>query len=1110
TTTDTVFSFGGMSLTDRSYVAVQPVIDGINGYRSVAVSRIANDGNCNNPSSAGDIVIEKVISPATGRMFTSTELGALTLLKLRLRNLYGADCNNYTVSWQVNTDPWQSVSNPGTIPAKDAALINVTGLSLGTTGTYKITVAISNMDAADPQKTNDTLSFTVLNLPNDPVDLSTAFTDDFESMGIISVTHDSVGMSPNAHWDFFNSTDTGRMRSFMNDELEISGIRSVSLDDIMNVHTGSKNTFVGTFNLSNYDTANTEVRLDFDYVLHSTPKSSNGNLVTARGSDTSAWNTLYTYDLSQYPGYLRHVLSASVTDAVRANKHNFTSSSQISFGQNDTSLIAGINYGNGLTMDNVKIYTVTNDAVLASIVSPPISNCGLPSTVPLVIKVHNGVANTLHNVQLFYNFDNGTTYTGVIDSIKGKTDINYTFGKELDITPGATHNINVWLAAAGDSYTLNDSILNYHIRNTQIISSYPYLENFENGNGGFYSDGINNSWQYGMPTSPKTNKAASGTKAWKTNLSGNYNNLETSYLYSPCFDISGLSVPMLSFSTAMEIENCGSTLCDAAFVEYSFDGANWRKLGRPGQGTNWYDSVANVWKDQAHNRWHVATTPIAVLGSGTIIRFRFVLYSDPGATFEGVSIDDVHVYDYAGGIAPATGVTSVSKDLTGNTRGDYTTSDQLVAAVQPSQDVNNAEVTLYKQADVANATATQYTMPRSYTIKTPKDPSGNTNVRLYLLDSEVVQVMKDSTCPSCTPLKDAYSLGITSYDNTANPGLENASLTDDTGGVFTYYPHSAISWVPYDKGYYADFTTKTLSEFWFNNGGPTGTIPANSEYLNFIAYRSGTNVATYWYSLIDTAVTVYTLQRSNDSIHFETIIDTAAKHIIPGQYSYTDAVNFTPDSILYYRLKWSMTGQKGSFYSPIRRIDINDSGASLVTLDAFMTTHSNVLVNWKSYIDPAVNSYKLERAIGDKDYTTISTPAALHHYGQQYFINDAPGNGMRTGTQIHYRLTALLSDGNQVVLPVKTLIWIENNAIVDLYPNPTYDGRFTISWHADAGTIMSISITDAIGRNVNNTSFTATGWNNTSTIQTLRGPKGVYFARINVGGKMYGAKIVFE
>ena len=1109
TTSDTVFSVGGVSFTERSYVAVQPLINGINGYRSVAVSRVANDGNCNNTASAGDIMIEKVEAPVSGRMFTSTEPGNSMPFKLKLRNMYGAACNNYTVSWQVNGGSWQTVSNPGTIPAKGYATITVTNVDLSATGTYNINVAISNGDLADPQTVNDSTSFTVLNLVNDPIDLTSPFSDDFEGMPKFSVNHDSVGVSPNAHWDFFNIDDTGRLRSFVNGDITISGSRSVSLDETRNVHNGSRNTFVGTFNMSNYDTANTEVRIDFDYILHGPPKTADGNVVTARGVDTAAWSKLYAYDLSAYAGYLTHVRSQSLTDAVSATRHNFSTSTQISIGQNDTSLIAASNFGNGMTFDNFKIYTVTNDASMASVVSPLPANCGLPSSVPLTIKVHNGVKNTLHNIQVFYSFDGGPTFTGSIDSLKGKSDINYTFTQSLSISFGATHSLNVWLKVAGDSYTLNDSMLNYHIRNTRVIASYPYLENFESGDGGYYSDGINNSWQYGTPASQKINKAASGTKAWKTNLSGNYNNLETSYLYTPCFDISQLKTPMLSFSTAMEIENCGKTLCDAAYIEYSFDGGTWRKLGRTGIGTNWYDSSYNLWNSQKDTRWHVATIPVAVLGSGSIIHFRFVLSSDPGATFEGLAIDDVHLYDYNGTILYPKGTTTVSKDIDANTEANFTHDDQLIAGLRPGEDITGATVNLYAHESLSNASATQYTMPRSYSFKAIDDINGSQNLRLYLTDSEVVQVMNDTTCPSCTKLTDAYSLGVTRYDNPANPDLENGSLTDDTGGVFNYYLPRAITWVPYDRGYYADINVKPLSEFWFNNGGPTGNFPANADYLNFVAYRTGKNVATYWYSLIDTAINTYTIERANDSTGFADITDTLAKHETPGQYSYTDAVNFTSDSVLYYRLRWTMTGKKDLHYSPVRRIAIGDTGTNLVTLDAHMTGHNKVLVNWISYVDPAVNTYKLERAIGDRSFATIANPNALHNYGQQYYINDVPGENISIGTPVHYRLTSILSNGNQVVLPIRTITWGDVNTVLNVYPNPSFDGNFTIAWNADAGTKMHVNISDAIGRSIFETGFTASHWDNTSTI-AFRGPKGIYFARIDIGGKRYVAKLVYE
>ena len=54
--------------------------------------------------------------------------------------------------------------------------------------------------------------------------------------------------------------------------------------------------------------------------------------------------------------------------------------------------------------------------------------------------------------------------------------------------------------------------------------------------------------KYGTPSKTVINKAANGTKAWVTSLTGNYKNNELSYLYSPCFDLSGLTQPVLSFS----------------------------------------------------------------------------------------------------------------------------------------------------------------------------------------------------------------------------------------------------------------------------------------------------------------------------------------------------------------------------------------------------------------------------------------------------------------------------------------------------------------------------------------------------------------------------------
>ena len=1108
---DTVYTFGGLSLTEKSYVAVQPVINGLPGYRSVAVIAIANTGDCTTTASAGDLMLEGVVSPASGRQLTSSQLGSAVPLQLKVRNLYTSACSGYTISYSINGGAWQVATNPGTLAANSSHVITAGNVSLGITGSYAIQVAVTNTTLTDPHHSNDTLRFTVQNLPNDPVDLSTAFTDGFEDVPVCSVQHDSLGISPNAHWDYVNANDTGRLRSYVAQNITITGNRSMSLDEYMNVPSGSHNQLLGTFNLSGYDTASAEVRMDFDYLLHGMPQTADGNVVSARASDGVAWLPFFTYGLNMYPGILQHVKSLSLTDLVRSQHHNFSTSTQVSFGQNDTSLIASPSYGNGITLDNFRLYTVANDAQMVAVVSPQGSNCGMPSSMPLTVKVHNGVNYTLHNVYVFYRA-NGSVATGTIDSIKAKDTVLYTFAQPLNIPPGTSDSVDVWLAAAGDSYTANDSILNYHIRNSVIVTSYPYLENFEASDGGFYSEGYIDSWQYGTPASAGVHKAASGTKAWKTNLTGHYQNLENSYLYSPCYDISSLSVPMLSFSMAEDIENCGNVLCDAAWLEYSFDGAVWTKLGAAGQGTNWYDSSFNVWNTNNFTRWHVASIPLPQPPAGQTIRFRFVFSSDPGATFDGLAIDDIHIYDYAHGIFPASGVTTVYGDISSNLWSGFLQSDEWLAQIQsPGKSVSDVTVRLYEQNILTNPGGTQYLMPRSYTVKTDDRPADTMQVRLYLLDDEFVRTYYDGSCPSCTVPADAYSLGITRFAGTSVHGAENGLLTDDTAGTFTYVPYVSVQWVPYDKGYYAQFSSNPFGEFWFNDGGSTHTMPAGLDEVSFAALRQGNDAYCYWLSRIDTSVNTYTLMAGTDSVSFAALQAVTPIASLPVQgYSYLHQSAFAAVDTMYYRVSWTLKNSDSTYYSPVRRVTSSDTVANLIDFSAAIQSRGHVLLAWTSWIDPAVANYVVERAIGDGAYVPIASVAALGAYGRQYDMIDAPDMPLHNGELIHYRLTARLQNGTTVVLPIRTISWDNGNSLVNLYPNPVSDGTFSIAWHADAGTVMNVTISDAIGKRLFTATTMATQWSNVSSFNAGHLPKGIYFARIDIGGSRYAARIVFE
>ncbi|MEY4702206.1 MAG: hypothetical protein RIR96_103 [Bacteroidota bacterium] len=131
---------------------------------------------------------------------------------------------------------------------------------------------------------------------------------------------------------------------------------------------------------------------------------------------------------------------------------------------------------------------------------------------------------------------------------------------------------------------------------TSTISSFPYVQSFETDDGGFFSNNAGY-WEWGsiVPgTKQVITAAADGQKCWIVGgLSGARYNQGTSYLTSPCFNLTNLVSPELSMSVFWETER----LYDGVHVEYSLNqGLSWTLLGSSNseaqcQGVNWYNNT---------------------------------------------------------------------------------------------------------------------------------------------------------------------------------------------------------------------------------------------------------------------------------------------------------------------------------------------------------------------------------------------------------------------------------------------------------------------------------------------------------------------------------------
>lgn len=197
------------------------------------------------------------------------------------------------------------------------------------------------------------------------------------------------------------------------------------------------------------------------------------------------------------------------------------------------------------------------------------------------------------------------------------------------------------------------------------ISAYPYTEDFEAGNGNWIRSSADH-WEWGQIISkPVITSASSGSRCWLVGgFAGSSYNSGSSFLQSPCFDISTLADPEISFSIFWESER----RFDGLSFQYSLDaGANWSNLGSINsnsncEGTNWFnfDPVNFIggpgWTGNIQATtgscvggggsaaWLTARHSLSSIAGATGVLFRFVFAAGTTCNgFDGVAIDDVKI-----------------------------------------------------------------------------------------------------------------------------------------------------------------------------------------------------------------------------------------------------------------------------------------------------------------------------------------------------------------------------------------------------------------------------------------------------------------------------------
>jgi|GEM_PF-1054858 len=299
--------------------------------------------------------------------------------------------------------------------------------------------------------------------------------------------------------------------------------------------------------------------------------------------------------------------------------------------------------GDNVILDNYSIRAkVPFDAGVAAILSP-VSNCGLDNEF-LTMRVINYGSQPITNLPMVYSVNGGPINTQFYTSMMNPGDtVNFTFTQLLNLSAPGIYDITAYVGFPDDFDNNNDTV-HFQIVNIPLVNTYPHVQDFEGVFPGWTTGVLSgaNAWEFGTPAKTILNSAHSTANAWVTGLSQNYGINSDCFVQSPCFDLTGMTEPILSVWLNFSTENN----IDGLILEASVGYAAWARVNGdvgfynnnsaqpPLPGAKWSGSS---------NGWKQYKTTINSFANVPNVRFRFRFASDATTNDEGFAFDDFRI-----------------------------------------------------------------------------------------------------------------------------------------------------------------------------------------------------------------------------------------------------------------------------------------------------------------------------------------------------------------------------------------------------------------------------------------------------------------------------------
>ena len=268
--------------------------------------------------------------------------------------------------------------------------------------------------------------------------------------------------------------------------------------------------------------------------------------------------------------------------------------------------------GAGLSLDNIVVKDASENDLGVIAITGPASGCGLSGNGHVAITIKNYGRRAQSNYIVKYSLDGGANWIEetVSTQIAANAIASYTFNASMSMPTVGRYEIIAKTALTNDEDPTNDEAEGFVVSQGLYDANHAYAV-FDNADdddfvNDWYAEGTYSSWAFGKTAVSQNDSIWT----WATNPNGPVNPGEESFLYSPCYNLTGISNPIVKVGlkynlSALDMGDTGDTgLGDldptsmfgifggSLSLQYSITGTGWITVvaGDGDINEGWYTS----------------------------------------------------------------------------------------------------------------------------------------------------------------------------------------------------------------------------------------------------------------------------------------------------------------------------------------------------------------------------------------------------------------------------------------------------------------------------------------------------------------------------------------